>query len=145
MDEMYNKHYIKVDSYGRIVDGFSDAFRQPTEDAICINEQGGYQFRLSPNGEENPCLWDWDGMISLYKYEGGEIVKRTEEEIEADRAAIMHRDPAAPHNIVAGEYVTIDGVLYLATENIPNGEPVIAGQNATITTIEEQLREMKGD
>lgn len=51
----------------------------------------------------------------------------------------------APRNIVAGEYVTINGVLYLATENIPNGEPVIAGQNATITTIEEQLRELKGE
>ena len=51
----------------------------------------------------------------------------------------------APHNIVAGEYVTINGVLYLATENIPNGEPVIAGQNAIITTVEAQLREMKGE
>ena len=51
----------------------------------------------------------------------------------------------APHNIVAGEYVTINGVLYLATENIPNGEPVIAGQNAIITTVEAQLRELKGE
>lgn len=87
MEDMnfYNKHYIKVDSSNRIVDGFSDAFRQPDEDDICINKQGGYQFRLFPSGEENPSLFDWNGMIPLYKYEGGEVVKRTEAEIEADR------------------------------------------------------------
>ena len=51
----------------------------------------------------------------------------------------------APKNILTGEYVTIDGVLYLATENIPNGEPVIVGQNAIVTTVEEQLYAMKGE
>ena len=87
MDDMsfHNKHYIKVDSSHRIVDGFSDAFREPAEEDICINEYGGYQFRLFSNGEENPALYDYDGMIPLYKYEHGEVVKRTEEEIEADR------------------------------------------------------------
>lgn len=51
----------------------------------------------------------------------------------------------APKNILAGEYITIDGVLYLAMENIPNGEPVIVGQNAIVTTVEEQLYVMKGE
>lgn len=52
----------------------------------------------------------------------------------------------APHNILEGEYVTIGGVLYKATTNIPNGEPVIVGQNAIVTTMEEQLYElMKGE
>lgn len=89
MDEMfYNKHYITVDEQNRIVDGFSNAFRQPTDTDACINEQGGYQFRLFPDGEENPSLLDWDGMIPLYKWENGEVVKRTEEEVEADRAAL---------------------------------------------------------
>jgi len=53
--------------------------------------------------------------------------------------------PTAPHNIVEGEYVTIDGVLYLATQNIPNGEPVIVEQNAIATTVEAQLLELKGE
>lgn len=48
----------------------------------------------------------------------------------------------APRNIVAGEYITIEGVLYKATENIPNGEPIIIGQNAIVTTVEEQLYEL---
>lgn len=86
--EFYNKHYIKVDSSDRIIDGFSDAFRQPDEEDICINEQGGYQFRLYPGGEENPTLYHWPHMIPLYKYEDGEVIRRTEEEIEADMAAI---------------------------------------------------------
>lgn len=51
----------------------------------------------------------------------------------------------APNNILAGEYVTIDGVLYLATENIPNGEQIIVGQNAVVTTMEAQLLELKGE
>lgn len=90
MDEMYNKHYIVVDEQTRITDGWSDGPHpdKDTSDAICINEQGGYQFRLYPDGEENPALVDWDGMVPLYKYEDGEVVKRTTEEIEADRAAL---------------------------------------------------------
>jgi hypothetical protein len=92
--EFYNKHYIKVDSSGRIIDGFSDAFRQPDEEDICINDKGGYQFRLFPGGEENPNLYHWPHMIPLYKYEDGEIVRRTEEEIKGDIAAIPV--PVAP-------------------------------------------------
>ena len=53
--------------------------------------------------------------------------------------------PTAPHNITAGEYITINGVLYLATMNIPNCEPIIVGQNAVETTIEAQLYELKGE
>lgn len=91
--EYYNKHYIRIREDGCIVDGFSDAFREPTEDAICINEQGGYQFRLFPGGEENPSLFDWDGMIPLYKWDGEVAIWRTEEEIEAERAAIPVPEP----------------------------------------------------
>lgn len=92
MDEMfYNKHYITVDEQSHIVNGFSDAFYQPSDTDICVNEQGGYQFRLF--GEENPSLFDWDGMIPLYAYVDGEVVKRTEEEIEADRATIPVSEP----------------------------------------------------
>lgn len=86
MDEMfYNKHYITIDERTRIVNGFSDAFRKPSDTDICINEQGGYQFRLFPGGEENPALFDRDGTTPLYKWENGEVVKRTAQEIEADR------------------------------------------------------------
>ena len=89
----YNKRYITVDEQNRIIDGFSDAFRQPSDTDICINDRGGYQFRLFPGGEENPCLYDWGHMIPLYKYENGEVIRRTEEEIAADIAAIPVVEP----------------------------------------------------
>lgn len=89
MEDMnfYNKHYIRIREDGCIIDGFSNAFREPTEDAILLNEQGGYQFRLYPGGEENPSLFDWDSMLPLYKWDG-KVIQRTEEEIEAERAEL---------------------------------------------------------
>ena len=84
----YNRHYITVDDRNRIIGGFSDTFHKPKEGDICINEQGGYQFRLFPGGEENPVLYEWQHMIPLYKYEEGRVVKRTEEELAADIAAL---------------------------------------------------------
>ena len=84
----YNKHYIVVDEQGRIVNGFSDAFCRPSDTDICINENGGYQFRLFPDGEENPALYEREYMIPLYKFEGGAVVKRSAEEIKADIAAL---------------------------------------------------------
>lgn len=75
-----------------------------------------------------------------------EIVKKEaykgEYTIEDD--GVVEQIPA-PRNILSGEYVTIEGVLYLATENIPNGEPIIVGQNAVKTSVEEQLYAMKGE
>lgn len=95
MDEsiFYNQHYITVDERGRIADGWSDGPHpeKDTESAVCINERGGYQFRLEPGGEENPPLRTMDG-IPLYKWDGERILERTAEEIGADRKVI----PAPP-------------------------------------------------
>ena len=85
MEEFYNRHYITINDRGEIISGFSDAFRQPSENDICINEQGGYQFRLFPDGEENPSLFDGMSMIPLYKWDGEKVVPRTEQELSADR------------------------------------------------------------
>lgn len=87
----HNKHYITVDEKGRIVNGFSDAFRTPTDSDICINEHGGYQFRLFPGGEENPRLHEEHG-IPLYRYEDA-VAERSVEEIEADIAALPEPGP----------------------------------------------------
>lgn len=42
-------------------------------------------------------------------------------------------------NITVDEYITINGVMYKAISNIPNGGYVIEGQNAIKTTIEAEL------
>lgn len=83
---IYNKHYIITDNHDLIVDGWSDGPHpaKDTTSAICISAEGGYQFRLSPDGEENPPLYTMDG-IPLYKYIDDEIIQRTEEEIKQDR------------------------------------------------------------
>lgn len=46
-------------------------------------------------------------------------------------------------NIVAGEYITINGQMYKAIANIPNGDYVTEGQNAVKTTIEAELLAMQ--
>jgi len=102
MEEFYNKHYILTDNQGRIVSGWSDGphpGRDITE-AVCINKKGGYQFRLLPGGEENPALYTRDS-VPLYKWENGQAVQRTEEEIAADRAAIPAPLPTAQEQLRA--------------------------------------------
>lgn len=85
-----------------------------------------------------------EGGAYRYKLVDGAVVECTAEEIMFQEE--MNKPKTlAPHNITEGEYVTINGVLYLATANIPNGEPVITGQNAIETTVEEQLYELKGE
>ena len=95
-----NRHYITTDAQGRITSGWSDGPHpaRDTTGAICINEQGGYQFRLIYSAgfvgdaefpsicesEENPPLYNEDG-IPLYKWGDGVAIMRTEEEIAADR------------------------------------------------------------
>ena len=100
--EFYNKHYITTRQDGAITGAWSDG-PHPEKDstnAICINEQGGYQFRLYPGGDENPPIFDMDG-IPLYRWDGEQVVPRAEEEIEADRAAIPEPPPSAQEQLRA--------------------------------------------
>ena len=112
--EEYNKHYIEVDAQGRITDGWSAAIfpNRDTTDAVCINEQGGYQFRLFPMGQENPSLFEWEHMIPLYKWDGQHVVERTQDEIEADIAALPK--PELPAN----ETVTWDALAEAIREGV---------------------------
>ena len=81
----FNNHYIRIGEDSLITHGFSDAFEQPEFGDILINEQGGRHFELF--GEINPPLSTDDG-IPLYKWNGKAVQKRTETEIDGDRAKI---------------------------------------------------------
>lgn len=83
--EFYNKHYIAIDTNGRIIKGFSDAFEQPIDGDICINEQGGRHFEML--GVVNPPLTEETGVYQ-YKYVDGIVSERTTEEIQGDIANI---------------------------------------------------------
>jgi len=90
MNLFYNNHYIRTDTSMNIIEGWSNGpynNRQVIEDDILLTDKGSYQFRLFPNGEENPLLYTFD-HIPMYKWDGSSVVKRTEEEIAEDRAAI---------------------------------------------------------
>lgn len=102
MNVFYNKHYIKTDVQGRIVDGWSDGPcpDRDTTDAVCIDQQGGYQFRLAPGGEENPPLFAMDG-VPLYKWDGKQAVRRTQEEMEEERAVIPEPPPSEAEQLRA--------------------------------------------
>lgn len=112
--EEYNKHYIAVDAQGRITDGWSAAIfpNRDTTNAVCINEQAGYQFRLFPGGQENPSLFEWEHMVPLYKWDGQHVVERTQDEIEADIAALPK--PELP----ADETVTWDALADAIREGV---------------------------
>lgn len=103
--EFYNKHYITVDDKSRITDVWSDGPlpEKDTTDAICINEKGSYQVYLTVDGkrtEENPRWLTYDG-IPLYKWDGEQVIARTEEEIAADRAAIPAPPPSPQEQLRA--------------------------------------------
>lgn len=84
MFDIANKHYIRLNG-NMIIKGFSDAFEQPLETDICINENGGRHFEI--NGEINPNLINMDGT-HIYKYENNTLRKATKEEI-AEELEIM--------------------------------------------------------
>ena len=62
-----------------------------------------------------------------------------------DIEEIYEHIPTASRNITSGECFTIDGVFYKAAANIPTGENLVVGQNVIVTTIEQQLYELKGE
>lgn len=96
---MYNEsyhHYIITRPDGAITDTWSDGPLREKDitNAFCINTQGGYQFRFSEDGEENPSIYDIDG-IPLYKWDGSKVVTRSTEEIEAERSTFSIQPPSS--------------------------------------------------
>lgn len=68
-----NKHYIRLDSDGYIIHGYSDAFESFVDGDICINKSGGRQFVMM--GVVNPSIISLQGGL-LYKYIDGQIVEQ---------------------------------------------------------------------
>ncbi|NFF80391.1 hypothetical protein FC764_03845 [Clostridium botulinum] len=71
MENFYYKHYITLNEDNIIIDGFSDAFKEPSINDICINDKGERQFKI--NNITNPNLIDMNGK-SIYKYENGNVI-----------------------------------------------------------------------
>lgn len=137
--------YVKLNSNGYITAVNSSAFLADTTGLVEIDRGYGDKYHHA-QGNFFPKPIYTDGGACRYKLVDGKAVECTAEEIADQGEVLLNPKPVAPRNIVAGEYVTVNGVMYKATMNIPNGGYIIAGQNAVVTTIEEQLAELaKGE
>lgn len=136
--------YVKPNSNSYITAVDSSAFLTDLTDWEEIDRGYGDKYHHAQgNYFEKPIMTM--GGAYQYKKVNGKPVECTPEEIAAQEEANKPK-VIAPRNITAGEYVTVNGVMYKAIENIPNGACIITGQNAAATTIEEQLYEMmKGE
>lgn len=135
-----SKVYILTDEHGRILrcEGGYTMSNISGEGWVLIDEGNGDRFNLCQSHYFDS-LYDDDG-VCRYVYENGAVLLRSSAEIAAEKrtkSAVI-----APRNITAGEYITVDGILYRATANIPNGGAIITGQNAEETTVEALLYEL---
>ena len=89
---MYN-HYIIVEK-GIVTEGWSSGPNpeKKSDIAITLTREGTYQFRLAADGDQNPPLFTRDG-IPLYRWDGSQVIPRTEAEIQADREALPPPPP----------------------------------------------------
>lgn len=134
--------YAKTDSGGYITAVNSSAFLTDTTGWTEIDRGFGDRYHHA-QGNYFPQPIITDSGAYRYKLVGRRVTECSESEIlEQEAAAKMAELPIAPRNIIEGEYITVCGVLYKATDNIPAGEHIITGQNATETTYEEQLYEL---
>ncbi|CAH1190276.1 hypothetical protein PAECIP111893_00254 [Paenibacillus plantiphilus] len=74
---MEHKHYYRLDEDGIVILAFSDAFQQPEEADHYVTD-GGRHF--------NPTITSVRGQY-LYKLVAGEIVERSQQELEEEWAA----------------------------------------------------------
>ena len=138
--------YAKINSSGYITAVNSSAFLLDTDGWTEIDSGYGDRYHHA-QGNYLPKPIITDSGAYRYKLVGRRVTECSESEIlEQEAAAKMAELPIAPRNIIEGEYITVGGVLYKATDNIPAGERIITGQNAIKTTYEEQLYELnKGE
>lgn len=147
------RHYVRTGEGGLIVDGFSEAFRKPQAGDICIAEDGGYQFRLFTDGEENPALVTEDGLYQ-YKWDGEQVVPLTEEEIEAQRPAPVLPSPAElreqayrtmPCIEWQGQMITVDKANYLWAKYSAEGSETANVLMDLIADAKAKIREQYPD
>lgn len=76
--------YIKTDNNGNIIAVNSSAFLSNITDWIKIDEGYGDKYHHAQGNYFPDSLYDFEHMIPQYKYVDGKVIKRTEEEIQAD-------------------------------------------------------------
>lgn len=92
--EMKSKAYIQTDAEGRILRCEGD-YTTPTDLTgwTYIDEGDGDRYNLCQSHYFDSGLYTMDG-IPRYRWDGTQAVERTDEELEADRAAILESKPS---------------------------------------------------
>ena len=111
----FNRHYVTIDENNIIIDGFSDAFREPNDSPnanpnnnpnanpnnnpnanssdstsdILINDRAGRHFRITPDSQDNAPIRNSLG-IPLYKWdsENKKVIRRNELEINEEKSKL---------------------------------------------------------
>lgn len=136
--------YVKPNTNGYIIAVNSSEFLTDTTGWTEIDRGYGDKYHHAQGNYFPECIIT-EGGAYRYKLIDGKPTECTAEEIKAQEEAYKPKI-TAPRNILDGEYITINGTMYKAISNIPNGERIITGQNAIETTVEEQLAELaKGE
>lgn len=91
MEHFTYKVYAHLDGAGNITAINSSAFLQDTTDWTLIDEGTGDRYHHAQGNYFDGGIYTVDG-IPLYRWDDAQVVKRTEEEIEAERRNI----PPAP-------------------------------------------------
>lgn len=89
--------YIQTDEQGRVTrceGGYSMANIANIEDWLLIDEGAGDKYNLCQSHYFEGGLYTVDG-VPLYKWDGEQVVKRTDDELAADREAIPQQ-PVMP-------------------------------------------------
>jgi hypothetical protein len=136
--------YVLINEKRYITKVDSSAFLSDVTDWVEIDRGYGDKFAHARNNYFDKPIKTLGGAYQYRLNQNGKPVECSEDEIK-EQERIANGYPVAPRNVIAGEYITVNSVMYKAIENIPNGEHIIVGQNAVATTIEEQLYELKGE
>lgn len=116
------KHFITIDKENRIIDGFSDHYREPKSTDICIRENAGNEFELFGHDPNRPLAIVVEGCpVWLYKYVGNKVEYRSNAEIDADWPDISHK-PTVEERLETAEYniETLDRVLVIMLGGDPD-------------------------
>ena len=118
-------HYITIDEKNRIIDGFSDFYRQPEYGDILLRSDGGQEFELFGK-DPNRHLWmstpNMQGVkVYLYAYDNGQTRYRTDEELNADIPPLPYT-PTVEERLDTAEYniETLDRVLIIMLGGDPD-------------------------
>ena len=101
MEESKSKVYIQTDDTGRIL-RCEGGYTTPADLTgwTCIDEGSGDRYNLCQVHYFDGGLYTQEG-IPRYRWDGSQVVERTEEEIEADRAEIPEAPPTAEEDMDA--------------------------------------------